>query len=435
MAAKYKKPQGYIPRIVDAQIERYLKIFGGVEITGTKWCGKTWSALQHGASVSYVDENYELAKSDPSMMLLGASPHVIDEWQRVPAIWDAARHKIDENSKSKGQFILTGSSTAQTNPSATPAHSGAGRFGKIRMHPMSLSESSDSNAKVSLKNLFDGKFKPCKVNADTLELVELACRGGWPDAIDLEARDAQFIAREYIKLTCDTSISHMGLNPTIARNLLGSLAKNIGQSSTYKTLQKDMFGTKEPKNTHNPKAQDTIARYIQAFTSMFLIEEVDGWAPPARDRKRFLTKPKRYFADPSLACAVLGTSAQHLLDDWQTFGLIFENLVIRDLSVYASALELLDSKPVRYYRDDSGLECDAVIQLADGRWAAFEIKVSEDKTAKAVESLKRLRKKLCENPKAKIKQPSFMAVINGNGEYARKIEEGIFVIPIRALTC
>ncbi len=433
MQKEYSKPDGYMPRIVDKQIESFLKIFGAIEITGTKWCGKTWSALQHGASVTYVDENIELAKDDPSMMLLGDAPHVIDEWQRVPQIWDAARHQIDKNAKTRGAYILTGSSTPKISSNSTPTHSGAGRFGKIRMYPMSLTESGESSAKVSLADLFNEKFKPCRVEKNTMELVNLVCRGGWPEAIDLEAKDALFIAREYIKLTCENSMPSLGFDASISMNLLNSIARNLGQSATYRTLAKDVFGE---SNAENAKShQEIIRRYLNAFSGMFLIEEVGGWAPQARDRKRFLTKPKRYFADPSLACAILGMSTDNLLNDWQTFGLLFENLVIRDLSVYAQSLDLLDGKPVRYYRDDSGLECDAVIQLADGRWAAFEIKSSEEKVAKAIKNLKKLRKKLCVNPKSQTKEPTFMAVITGIGEYAREVEDGIFVIPIRALTC
>ena len=178
---------------------------------------------------------------------------------------------------------------------------------------------------------------------------------------------------------------------------------------------------------------DTVRRYLDALTGMFIIEDVPGWVPPARDRKRFATKPKRYIADPSLACALLGMSPKALLEDWQTFGLIFENMAIRDISVYARALDLVDEFPVRYYRDDSGLEADAIIQLSDGRWTALEIKVSEDKVPVGVQSLKRLRKKVCENPRSRTREPEFMAVITGNGEFAREVEPGIYAIPLRVL--
>lgn len=432
MSEEFQKPRGYLPRIVDAQIERYLKVFGAVEIAGTKWCGKTWAALEHGASVSYVDENLSLAAADPSMMLLGERPHVIDEWQRVPQIWDSVRHEVDRTRGVRGAFILTGSATPVVRGTQSgPAHSGAGRIGRVRMHPMSLYESGESSGQVSLADLFEGRFKPCKVQKDTLGLIGAACRGGWPEAIDLDPASAQLVAREYLNAAFSQSVPSLGLDPDISRRLVASIARNLGQSTTYKTMVTDMFGAEEsPESFANV---EKIRSYLDVLKGMFIVEEVPGWAPPARDKKRFTIKPKRYLADPSLAVAVLGMSAPALLDDWQTFGLVFENLFIRDLTVYARSLDLLDNVPVRYYRDDSGLEADAIVQLADGRWAAFEAKVSEDKVADGVESLSRLRKKLCGNERARTRPPEFMAVIVGNGEYAREVEDGIYAIPIRTL--
>lgn len=432
MADEFEKPAGYMPRVVDEQVERYLKVFGAVEIAGTKWCGKTWTALEHGASVSYVDESLGLARADPSMMLLGARPHVVDEWQRVPQIWDAARHEVDRARGVRGAFILTGSSTpAMRKGEEGPAHSGAGRIGRIRMHPMSLSESGESTGAVSLAGLFEGRFTPAVCAKDTMGLVEAACRGGWPEALDLDVESAQLIARDYLTTTFGVSVPALGLEPDLARRLASSLARNLGQSTTYKTIISDMFGAEE-----DPTAvidEEKVRAYIAALRGLYIVEEVPGWAPPARDKKRFTVKPKRYLADPSLACALLGMSPAALLDDWQTFGLVFENLAIRDLSVYARALDLLDDVPVRYYRDDSGLEADAVVQLADGRWAAFEFKVSEDKVPDGVASLRRMRDKLCSNPRSRTRAPEFMAVITGNGEYARMVEDGIYAIPIRLL--
>ena len=432
MADEFEKPAGYMPRVVDEQVERYLKVFGAVEIAGTKWCGKTWTALEHGASVSYVDESLGLARADPSMMLLGARPHVVDEWQRVPQIWDAARHEVDRVRGVRGAFILTGSSTpAMRKGEEGPAHSGAGRIGRIRMHPMSLSESGESTGAVSLAGLFESRFTPAVCAKDTMGLVEAACRGGWPEALDLDVASAQLIARDYLTTTFGVSVPALGLEPDLARRLASSLARNLGQSTTYKTIISDMFGAEE-----DPTAvidEEKVRAYIAALRGLYIVEEVPGWAPPARDKKRFTVKPKRYLADPSLACALLGMSPAALLDDWQTFGLVFENLVIRDLSVYARALDLLDDVPVRYYRDDAGLEADAVVQLADGRWAAFEFKVSEDKVPDGVASLRRMRDKLCSNPRSRTRAPEFMAVITGNGEYARMVEDGIYAIPIRLL--
>lgn len=432
MGAKYEKPEGYMPRVADAQIERYLKAFGAVEIAGTKWCGKTWSALMQGASVSYVDENLDLARADPSMMLIGDRPHVIDEWQRVPAIWDCVRHEVDRARGTRGAFILTGSSTpAIRQGEQGPAHSGAGRIGRVRMSPMSLFESGESTGQVSLEGLFAGEFTPCVAERDTVGLVEAACRGGWPEAVDMEVDAAQLIAREYVTAALGVSIPALGLDPDIARRLASSLARNLGQAATYKTIINDMFGAEE--NPLSVIDEGRVRAYLDALKGMYIVEEVPGWAPPARDRKRFATKPKRYLADPSLACALLGMSPAALLADWQTFGLVFENMAVRDLSVYARALDLLDDVPVRYYRDDSGVEADAIVQLADGRWAAFEFKVSEDKVEKGVASLERMRRKVCENPRSQTRPPEFMAVITGVGEYAREVAEGIVAVPIRLL--
>lgn len=432
MGAKYEKPEGYMPRVADAQIERYLKAFGAVEIAGTKWCGKTWSALMQGASVSYVDENLDLARADPSMMLIGDRPHVIDEWQRVPAIWDCVRHEVDRARGTRGAFILTGSSTPATRQGEQgPAHSGAGRIGRVRMSPMSLFESGESTGQVSLEGLFAGEFTPCVAERDTVGLVEAACRGGWPEAVDMEVDAAQLIAREYVTAALGVSIPALGLDPDIARRLASSLARNLGQAATYKTIINDMFGAEE--NPLSVIDEGRVRAYLDALKGMYIVEEVPGWAPPARDRKRFATKPKRYLADPSLACALLGMSPAALLADWQTFGLVFENMAVRDLSVYARALDLLDDVPVRYYRDDSGVEADAIVQLADGRWAAFEFKVSEDKVEKGVASLERIRRKVCENPRSQTRPPEFMAVITGVGEYAREVAEGIVAVPIRLL--
>lgn len=432
MGAKYEKPEGYMPRVADAQIERYLKAFGAVEIAGTKWCGKTWSALMQGTSVSYVDENLDLARADPSMMLIGDRPHVIDEWQRVPAIWDCVRHEVDRARGTRGAFILTGSATPATRQGEQgPAHSGAGRIGRVRMSPMSLFESGESAGQVSLEGLFAGEFTPCVAERDTVGLVEAACRGGWPEAVDMEVDAAQLIAREYVTAALGVSIPALGLDPDIARRLASSLARNLGQAATYKTIINDMFGAEE--NPLSVIDEGRVRAYLDALKGMYIVEEVPGWAPPARDRKRFATKPKRYLADPSLACALLGMSPAALLADWQTFGLVFENMAVRDLSVYARALDLLDDVPVRYYRDDSGVEADAIVQLADGRWAAFEFKVSEDKVEKGVASLERLRRKVCENPRSQTRPPEFMAVITGVGEYAREVAEGIVAVPIRLL--
>lgn len=428
-------PEGYLPRIVDGQIDEYLKTFGAVEIAGTKWCGKTWTALSHGESVSYIDDDYELALADPRVVTMGTQPHVIDEWQLVPPVWDAVRRRVDEERGLRGGWLLTGSSTPFLKEHQTgPRHSGAGRIGRIRMHPMSSAESGDSVCMVSLKGLFEGIFVPGMLMEDSKDaaaLVGLACRGGWPEAIEMTPDAAQRISREYLRVLFQESATKSGLHSDIASRLLTSIARTVGQSASQKTLYRDMTGEDITQLTSSQKA--LLLRYISFFKSIYLIEEIPGWVPPARSPKRLSVKPKRYLADPSLAIAQLSMGIDSLLRDWQTFGTIFENLCMRDLLVYASSLPNIGLQPVRYYRDDSGLEVDAIIELTDGRWAAFEIKTSENKVDEGIKNLKRMRAKVCENPKAKARPPEFMAVVVGLSNYAREAEEGIFVIPIRAL--
>ena len=428
------KPAGYIPRIVDSKVQRYLRIFGAVEIAGTKWCGKTWTALEHGASVSYVDLSLELAKDDPAAMLIGEQPHVIDEWQRVPAIWDTVRHEIDRVRGRRGAWILTGSSTPLPKDAGSqdglPSHSGAGRIGRVRMRPMTLAESGESSRAISLAGLFRGEFEPVQVSTSAHDIVKLACRGGWPEAIDLSPDDAQIVAREYLRLLRRESVPRQGKSGDIAERLLFSLARNLGQAATYETLIADMRVAPSDSSV----AALTLASYLELLKDMYLIDELPGWLPPARSPKRVRVKPKRYLADPSLAVAVLGMSPASLLEDWQTFGLVFENLVIRDLMTYAEALDGVADVPVRYYRDDSGLEADAIVELSDGRWAAFEIKTSEAKADKALENLGRLRDRLCTNSQARMRPPEFVAVITGVAGYARQAGENAYVIPITALT-
>lgn len=435
MAGRGIAPRGYCPRIVDEQIERYLAIFGAVEIAGTKWCGKTWTALKHGASVSYVDDDLDLARSDPSLVMLGERPHVIDEWQLAPRIWDAVRRGVDRERGLRGGWILTGSSTPisrRNHEDEAPSHSGAGRIGRIRMHPMTLFESGGSAGGVSLAGLFAGEFDPCVASDDTRELVELCCRGGWPEAMGMDVSSAQTLAREYLRLFFTESVPRMGKDSDVAARLAGSLARNLGQAVTYKTIVSDMFG--EEDDPRSLISQETVASYLSLFKASYLLEEIPGWVPQARSRKRLATKPKRHLADPSLAAALLGMGPDALLRDWQTFGLLFESLCMRDLMVYARALSDIGFEPVRYYRDDAGLEADAIVELADGRWAAFEFKVSEDRVEAGVKSLLRLKKKLCENPRARVREPEFLAVVTGISRYARQTQEGVYVVPIRCLS-
>lgn len=421
----------YQPRIVDEQIAKYLTLFGAVEVSGTKWCGKTWTSLAHAASVTYVDRgaNLQISTADPSYPLVGDRPHVIDEWQRVPAIWDMVRHASDELAGEKGAWILTGSSTPNADETA---HSGAGRIGRIRMHPMTLAETGESVAKVSLAALFEGEFVACQCPNGIDQLARMAVRGGWPEERLQEASDAQIVVRDYLEALFVQSVPRLGGSESTARRLALSLARNLGQSAKLNTLACDVYAHESADDVSDSERKE-VAAHLDVFRRIFLVDEVFGWVPASRSPKRMRVKPKRYFADPSLPVALLGLSPDALLQDWQTFGLVFENLVMRDLDVYARALDYAVAHPLRYYHDDSGLEADAVIERADGRWAAIEIKVSLDKVDEAAEGLKRLRDKVCGNERAKVKGPSFLAVITGMGEAAYRRSDGVYVIPIRAL--
>lgn len=429
-------PDGYIPRVVDAEVDEALRTFGAIEVSGTKWCGKTWTALAHGESVSYVDLLEDAAKDDPTVLLDGDAPHVIDEWQLVPRVWDYVRHEVDRTRGLRGGWILTGSSTPRKRDdeksSDAPRHSGAGRIGRIRMLPMSLLESGESTGNVSLRDLFKGEFSPCQAPDDADGIAAAAVRGGWPEAIRDTPDRAQKIAREYLELVFTESVPSQRRSGDVARRMVLSIARNLGQAITYKTMVGDMYGAEADPGSM--VTSQTAAEYLDMLKRMYLIDELHGWEPASRSKKRLVTRPKRYLADPSLAVAALGMSVGSLEEDWQTFGLVFENMCYRDLSVYARAIGGAGFEPLRYYRDDAGLEVDFVIELADGRWAALEAKTGESKVPEAVESLKRFKKKVVsEKPHARVRPPEFMAVLTATSPFARQVEDGIYVIPLRAL--
>ena len=353
----------------------------------------------------------------------------MDEWQRVPAIWDTVRHAVDEAAGEKGLWLLTGSSTPRKGETS---HSGAGRIGLVRMHPMTLQESGDSTGKVSLRRLFEGRFAPVQCPNGIEPLARLACRGGWPDIVEMDADAVRPVIRSYLDSLHDQSIPALGGNPRISRRLCLSLARNLGQSATLTTLAKDVYATDEGQKPSDENERE-ISKHLDLLARMYLIDEVPGWVPASRSPARMRVKPKRYFADPSLAVSLLGLSPRSLLEDWQTFGLAFENLCMRDLDVYARALPDAGSQPLRYYHDDSNLEIDAVIELADGRWGACEIKLSQDKVDKAAAGLLRMRDKLLKDKLHRVKEPSFLLVLTGMGEAAYRRADGVLVVPVRSL--
>nr|WP_306792703.1 DUF4143 domain-containing protein [Collinsella urealyticum] len=367
--------------------------------------------------------------ADPSYVLVGDRPHVIDEWQRVPAIWDTVRHAVDDLAGEKGAWILTGSSTPQKEQ---VAHSDAGRIGRIRMHPMTLAEMGKSTAQVSLAGLFEDQFEPCACESGIEDLVQLVVRGGWPDERLSDSRDVLIVVRDYLESVFTQSVVQLGESEELSRRTANSLARNLGQFAKIGTLVRDVYAY-DADDEILQSDRKTVAACVNTLCRLYLIDEVPGWVPASRSPKRMRVKPKRYFADPSLPVALLGLSPEALLQDWQTFGLVFENLVMRDLDVYARALDYTLANPVRYYHDDSGLEVDVIIERVDGRWAAVEITVSPDKVDEAAENLRGMSDKVCSNERAGMRKPSFLAVITGVGEVAYRRSDGVYVIPIRAL--
>ncbi len=449
------KPEGYRERIVDRQIERYLRLFGAVEVAGTKWCGKTWASLAHAESVTYVDRgaNLDIVTADPSFALLGERPHVIDEWQRVPAVWDVVRHAVDDLGGERGAWLLTGSSTPCLDETS---HSGAGRIGRIRMWPMSLQESGESTGKVSLKGLFEGEFEPAQcapiqctsgqcdsAGGGVAELAEICCRGGWPGTLGFTADDSLVVVTEYLGALYRQTVPRMGGNPEIAERLIRALARNLCQAARLTTLAQDVFsrdggagdsgGAGSATSAPTDWEERQVSEHLGILKRAYVIDEVPGWAPAARSPQRVRTKPKRYFADPSIPVAALGMSPRSLLADWQTFGLVFESLCMRDLAVYAHALPRPGIEPLRYYRDDSDLEVDAIVEQMDGSWGAFEIKVGMDKVDVAASNLLRLRDKLAKDRLGRTPAPAFLAVLVGVGEAAYRRLDGVYVIPVRML--
>lgn len=426
-----QRPATYRPRIVDARISRYLRLFGAVEVSGTKWCGKTWSSLAQAESVTYVDrgQNLQVVRADPSFALVGERPHVIDEWQQAPAVWDTVRHAVDDAGGTHGMWILTGSSTPRGDE---VSHSGAGRIGRIHMHPMTLLESGESTGMVSLGGLFDGNFSPGACAADIRGLAQTVCRGGWPEAIDASAEDAQVVVRSYLTQVFELGVPRMGGDRHVAERLCRSVARSLGQLATNVTLAQDVFGHDAKGSVTDAERRD-VSRHLALLSDAYLIDEIEGWVPASRSPRRMRVSPKRYFADPSIATALLGMGPEGLLGDWQTFGMAFENLVMRDLQVYAEAHPLAPARPVRYYHDDSGLEVDAIIELADGRWSALEVKLSHDKVEDGSRSLLKLRDKLLRDERRRVRPPAFLAVLVGAGEAAYRRPDGVFVVPIRML--
>ena len=379
----------YKPRIIDKKIKEYLSVFGAVCVEGPKWCGKTWSSSYHSKSEIMIGDpngnfqNRRLAEMSPSLVLEGETPRLIDEWQEVPPLWDAVRHKVDQKSE-KGQFILTGSATPNHKGIM---HSGAGRIARLRMRPMSLYESGDSSGKVSLEDLCKGSLTPAMTGeVDLRKITEFIYRGGWPGNTDIPIDKAGLLPIEYLKAVIDDDVYRIdGIKRDVSKMnlLLKSLARNESTTVTNKTLKADVKAIDDEDID-----SDTISVYLDIFTRLFLLDNQPPFASNIRSSVRLKQAEKRHFADPSLACALLKATPDRLINDLGTLGFLFEALCERDLRIYADSF---DAK-LYHYQDYNNREIDAVIELSDGKWCAFEIKLGANQIDKAAESLINLKK-------------------------------------------
>ena len=419
----------YKNRIVDEILKKKLKGKGAVLIQGPKWCGKTTTAEQISKSILYMsksdekEQNLTMAEINPNLLLQGEVPRLIDEWQIAPKLWDAIRYEIDHRN-AEGQFILTGSSVSAKMDDVT--HSGTGRFAWLLMRPMSLYESGESTGQVSLNDLFEGTKKIEGINNLDLEKIAyLTCRGGWPRAIFMEEEIALEQAFDYYDAVVNRDISEadgISRNPERVKNLMRAYARNIGTQASNDTLRNDMIA-----NESSSLNTDTVLSYVNALKKIFVVEESPAWNPNLRSKTAIRTSDTRYFIDPSIAVASLGIEPKDLINDLNTFGLLFETLCIRDLRVYAESIK----GKVYHYRDANDLECDAVIHLRNGSYGLIEIKLGGDTLInEGAETLKKLEARI---DVTKMKNPSFLLVLTATGKYAFRREDGVYVVPIGCL--
>ena len=422
--------KNYHQRIADSLLNFKLHSKGAVLIEGPKWCGKTTTALQIAkSSILMQDQDnlkdyLELAQIRPSALLQGETPHLIDEWQVAPQLFDAIRYEIDKRDEF-GQFILTGSATPYDISKIN--HTGTGRISRMTMRTMSLFESGESNGTVSLKEIFDGNTEvEGTSNIDLSELSYLICRGGWPKVVDIkDQRIALQQAIDYYDGVINSDISRVDdikRDPNRAARVLRSYARNIASQAKLSSITQDIKSNEEINFS-----DDTVSSYIKALKSIFVIEDSKSWNPNLRSKAAIRTTDTRYFLDPSIACAALGIGPQDLENDLNTFGLLFENLVVRDLRIYADAI---DGK-VYHYRDNLDLECDAVVHLRNGKYGLIEVKLGGEKLiSEGIKSLNKLEEKL---DTTKMKAPAFKMVITGVGKFAYKNKDGILIVPIGSL--
>jgi len=419
----------YKPRVADGLLIRKLAGKGAVLIEGPKWCGKTTTAKQQAKSMldlgdsGVLKQSQQMMSISPKTLLQGETPRLIDEWQTLPPLWDSIRDEVDKRSDFS-QFILTGSSVL---PQADETiHSGTGRFARIRMRPMTLFESGDSSGKVSLRELFNGNsIEPVVCDKELRDIAYLTCRGGWPMATFLSGELALDQAFDYVDSVTEHDIQRVdGVKRSAerARLLLRSYARNVSQQVSYGTIKADMLS-----NDSQTLDEDTVADYIKALKRLFVIEDLAAWNPNLRSKSAIRTSDTRHFVDPSIGTASLGLGPDDLINDLDSFGLFFEDLAVRDLRVFAEAL---DGK-LYHYRDSSGLECDTVLHRRNGTYALIEVKLGGEKLIEdGVTALKSLSEAI---DTTRMPKPSFMMVLTAVGQYAYQRQDGVFVVPISSL--
>jgi len=417
-------PSQYRPRVIDELVEQYLQAFGAICIEGPKWCGKTWTAHMHAKSAFLVSDpagnfqNRQLAQLDPSIVLDGQFPRLIDEWQEVPSLWDAVRFRVDDQAV-KGQFILTGSATPKRRG---VMHSGTGRIARLRMMPMSLYESGDSSGSISLKDICNSVYET-KLTGEVLlrTIATLILRGGWPGSIGLSTKNAVLIPRMYLKNVVDDDVDKIDdikRDKAKMRLLLRSLARNESTTVGKKRLKDDMMGVEKTSID-----EDTITDYLDVFTRLFILENQKPYGASLRSSLSVKQAEKRHFTDSSFACSLLGiTQEDKLIGDLQTFGFMFEALCVRDLRIYAQAF----GGELYHYQDYENNEIDAVIEMPDGSWSAFEIKLGANQIDAAAQSLLKIQAKF-------LKPASSLCVICGLSNAAYRRPDGVYVVPLTAL--
>ncbi len=419
---------GYRPRLIDERIARYLRIFGAVAVEGPKWCGKTWTSLNHANSVSYVTEKSvrNNAMVDPKYIFSKERPQLIDEWQIVPEIWDAVRNECDSD-HGKGKFILTGSTSLKKKRGEQKVfHTGTGRIAPLRMHPMSLYESGDSTGEAALTGMLQNQIQEGFVRKVELdELAKLIIRGGWPENIDMAEEDIGVIPESYIEAIVTQDMHERQSrkrSPEKMRMLLRSLARHESSVAGDKTLIKDIEDYESGDELIS--SRETVADYIGVLDSLFMIANQEAYSVHYRSSSRIGKSAKRHLVDPSLSCASLHLTVEKLINDHETFGLMFEALVERDLRIYADYLE----GHLYHFRDNaSGDEVDAIVEFKDGRYAAFEIKLSDGSIQDAIRSLMKFQEKV-------EKKAAYLCVIVGHLDTVmRDPRTGVFIVPITSL--